>query len=45
MHTYRGSQEFQNILERKLWSVMKNVKHGIENDIDSTYGDIRLRHS
>ena len=29
-----------------LWTVvtylLKNVKHGIEHDIDSTYGDIRL---
>ena len=29
-----------------FWTVvtylLKNVKHGIEHDIDSTYGDIRL---
>ena len=29
-----------------LWAVvtylLKNVKHGIEHDIDSAYGDIRL---
>ena len=40
-------QKFQNIIERKLlWTVvtylLKNVKHGIEHDIDGTYGDIRL---
>ena len=42
-------QEFQNILQRELcnffWTVvtylLKNVKHGIEHDINSTYhGDI-----
>ena len=30
---------------RLLWTVvtylLKNVKHGTEHDIDSTYGDIR----
>ena len=36
---------WKNIIQL-LWTVvtylLKNVKHGIEHDIDSTYGDIRL---
>ena len=46
--TYRRWQEFQDILEKNvqlLWTVvtylLKNVKHEIEHDIYSTYGDIR----
>ena len=31
-----------NYEKKLLWAVLKNVKHGIEHDIDSTYGDIKL---
>ena len=40
VYTYRRRQKFQNILEKKimqlLWTVLKNVKHGLWYGIDST---------
>ena len=40
------SKHYGNKITQLLWIVgtylLKNVKHGIEHDIHSTYGDIRL---
>ena len=40
------SKHFLKKIMQLLWTVvtylLKNVKHGIEHDIDSAYGDIRL---
>ena len=42
----RLSKHFLKKIMQLLWTVvtylLKNVKHGIEHDIDSAYGDIRL---
>ena len=44
-----GSRGFKTLLKANhtvaldsCYLFTKNVKHGIEHDIDSTYGDIRL---
>ena len=40
------SKNYCKKIMQLLWTVvtylLKNVKHGIEHDTDSTYGDIRL---
>ena len=40
------SKHYRKKIMQLFWTVatnlLKNVKHGIEHDTDSTYGDIRL---